>query len=801
MQNRWRVTLGSVVGVVAVLTLSVGSVEGAGLEIGAEVPLASGDFSADGEGYLEIDTHFTRNHVDMDVGPVRLCGSFPFYWPCTDISYWVPKWMSEVAVMTKPQAGSGVPNEAGKGRYFFEARVKAVWTGPTPNASVDDVFLMPCTRNNLCVGVPTPEASPAMLPNYVNFFYDSREDLCWSDESMLQCGDPSGSQCPVGSKNKLEWDTVDESQEELTPQRQPSQASCKMKPLGAFDYWRIAPPFGNWGRALPRSGHVIHSNKIAASGLAALRAFNIARYPVEVWPQEGFLRLPLSHPDVEGPAPIGQPAIFPWVGPFPCTHMMDNNKTGLRGTMAFPSGVDISSIFGGNYCGGHDNADDDGLAAQPQDDPDNPGETTVEDSGCPRTAWKAFEQENRELARQRREMMANDDTVTTKQAHDAHPPLKEMFRWVYWRFRKCTCPWPSPSWAYAEWFRSQDDGWGDNSCIAPGNWAQVPAAVAELAGKTLREAGKAAVQKAKDAAGETLQDIRGVTDGMTEMFGDLNIVGDRLVPSGTNVLPGNDAGDENLALRSDDGKTSSSLTEFTSMSGGHEDTLQASGALSSESTAGQQPLQSQHVASLEGPESNRREIPGVASDSMRPQMRLRVTESWSGPGGVEQTVYQNTDAMSVESSQAENFAPAANRFGNPGSPIGLEPPIAVPAVPLFTECTLGLGSDCNDAEPSDWDSLSLDRTLDFSQAQLPDASLSGTRLTDKPGTGVCDMGRTRTCAQQRCRWRQCASNCTFSWCGEPYCNPPTMEVERCTTSGDPPVETCVMVTVCRPCSP
>lgn len=45
---------------------------------------------------------------------MRLCGSFPFYFPCVDISYWVPKWMLEVAVMTKPQVGSGVPNKAGK---------------------------------------------------------------------------------------------------------------------------------------------------------------------------------------------------------------------------------------------------------------------------------------------------------------------------------------------------------------------------------------------------------------------------------------------------------------------------------------------------------------------------------------------------------------------------------------------------------------------------------------------------------------------------------------------------------------
>lgn len=149
MKNVRCLVLGLVVCVVAALMVTIGFVEGAGVEIGDEVPLASGDFSADGEGYLEIDKHFTRNHVDMYVGPVKLCGSFPFYWPCTDVSYWVPKWMSETAVMTKPQAGSGVPSEAGRGRYFFETRVKAVWTGPIPTSDPTKAFLMPCTRNNL----------------------------------------------------------------------------------------------------------------------------------------------------------------------------------------------------------------------------------------------------------------------------------------------------------------------------------------------------------------------------------------------------------------------------------------------------------------------------------------------------------------------------------------------------------------------------------------------------------------------------------------------------------------------------
>lgn len=389
MNNLRCLALGTLVVMVAGLAVTAGPSEAT---IAKKVPIGGGNYSANDEGYLELDTHFTGGHVDMHVGSVRLCGSFPFYFPCVDLSFWVPKWMSEVAVMTKPQAGSGVPSEAGKGRYFFQVRVKAVWTGPTPDASVDKAFLMPCTRNNACIGIPTPEASPSMLPNYVEFFYDSREDRCWSYESLLQCGSTGGSDCPFNAH-----------QAEMTGQVSnplSGNAACKMRPLGAFDYWRIAPPFGNWGRALPRTGHVIHSNKIAASGLAALRAFNIARYPVEVWPQEGFLRLPLSHPDMDGPAPIGQPAVFPWVGPFPCTHLMDNDKTGIRGTIAFPAGVDLGSVFGGNYCGNRD-ASSSGLNAD-----------GTERSGCNRDKWKEFEKHNSKQAHLRRDWMVADDTRT-----------------------------------------------------------------------------------------------------------------------------------------------------------------------------------------------------------------------------------------------------------------------------------------------------------------------------------------------------------------------------------------------------
>ena len=269
-----------------------------------------------------------------------------------------------------------------------------------------------------------------MLPNYVEFFYDSREDRCWADESMLQCGDRGGGDCLMDREGvELGGGSISNPL---------GGSSCKMRPLGLFDFWRIAPPFGNWGRALPRTGHVVHSNKIAAAGLAGLRAFNIARYPVEVWPQEGFLRTPLSHPRIDGPAPIGQPAIFPWVGPFPCTHLMDNHLTGLEGTQAFPAGVDIASVFGGNYCQGGD-ASESGLLEDPVSDPGNPGQTTLEQgSGC-HGSWKAFEQFNHTQGKARFKYMKDNPGATPAQAMaGGRAPAKEMMRWIYWRFRRCT---------------------------------------------------------------------------------------------------------------------------------------------------------------------------------------------------------------------------------------------------------------------------------------------------------------------------------------------------------------------------
>ena len=82
--------------------------------------------------------------------------------------------------------------------------------------------------------------------------------------------------------------------------------------------WRVAqaplmPPdimalrIGVWGGAYPRVGYVTHPTPVVASALTAVRAFNIARQPIDLWPLSGLVRptIPLV-PHAQG------------VGLFPC---------------------------------------------------------------------------------------------------------------------------------------------------------------------------------------------------------------------------------------------------------------------------------------------------------------------------------------------------------------------------------------------------------------------------------------------------------------------------------------------------
>jgi hypothetical protein len=65
--------------------------------------------------------------------------------------------------------------------------------------------------------------------------------------------------------------------------------------------WRVAqaplmpPPIwalrvGLWGGYYPRVGFVTHPSPVVASGLAATRAFDIARQPIDLWPVPGLIR-------------------------------------------------------------------------------------------------------------------------------------------------------------------------------------------------------------------------------------------------------------------------------------------------------------------------------------------------------------------------------------------------------------------------------------------------------------------------------------------------------------------------------
>ena len=81
----------------------------------------------------------------------------------------------------------------------------------------------------------------------------------------------------------------------------------------------MALKIGVWGGAYPRVGYVTHPTPVVASALAAVRAFNIARQPVDLWPVQGVVRptIPLV-PSAQGdravsvhvPPPDAHPAVL-----------------------------------------------------------------------------------------------------------------------------------------------------------------------------------------------------------------------------------------------------------------------------------------------------------------------------------------------------------------------------------------------------------------------------------------------------------------------------------------------------------
>lgn len=105
--------------------------------------------------------------------------------------------------------------------------------------------------------------------------------------------------------------------------------------------WRVAqaplmPPgvmalrIGVWGGAYPRVGYVNHPTPVVASALAAVRAFNIARQPIDLWPVQGLTRptIPLV-PHAQG------------VGLFPC---MSRRFTSIP-PGCFSAGFDLGTLM------------------------------------------------------------------------------------------------------------------------------------------------------------------------------------------------------------------------------------------------------------------------------------------------------------------------------------------------------------------------------------------------------------------------------------------------------------------------
>ena len=101
----------------------------------------------------------------------------------------------------------------------------------------------------------------------------------------------------------------------------------------AVDLQRI----GMWGRLYPRVGYVIQNSPLSASGLAATRAFSLARQPVDLWPVAAKYRL--SGCTLPQCGPIVPPASPPAVNFLPCMNLEVPARRGCRN-----AGVDLSAF-------------------------------------------------------------------------------------------------------------------------------------------------------------------------------------------------------------------------------------------------------------------------------------------------------------------------------------------------------------------------------------------------------------------------------------------------------------------------
>ena len=113
----------------------------------------------------------------------------------------------------------------------------------------------------------------------------------------------------------------------------PSAQSTTAMPT-LIDLMRV----GFWGRTYPRVGYVTHPSPLAASGLVATRAFNLARQPLDLWPVAAKYRLGGCWLPACGP--IVPNANTPAVGVLPCMNLETPARRGCH-----RAGVNLLNVF------------------------------------------------------------------------------------------------------------------------------------------------------------------------------------------------------------------------------------------------------------------------------------------------------------------------------------------------------------------------------------------------------------------------------------------------------------------------
>lgn len=239
-----------------------------------------------------------------------------------------------------------------------------------------------------------------------------------------------------------------------------------------------------------------------------------------------------------------------------------------------------------------------------------------------------------------------------------------------------------------------------------------------------------------------------MTDGLENMFGDLNVVGGSLAPSGLDV-PGtgdtplgadaNSYGVEETALQGGTALSSHTLVadedgswlDSETRTGGHSQTLEVAGT--TQSSGG---LMNQAAVTDAGLPADAAPPPGemIVNQARRTAARTAVEQGWQAVQAMA------VDRRNHEDDNIDEMHPPANRFDDAEST-----PLTGRCEPGFFDQRLNMTRDC----------LSGDETDPF---------------VERPGTGTCDQSATVACLWQRCRFRQCAAQCQVTVCSpEPRC--------------------------------